>query len=200
MNRHRSCTFYSMKLSNIIESSLETDSNQHKNRLRQVCSCAKREYWYLLPECGFHNEPFYQDPNRFLRLWFLIQCKGSQSSSLCLLILCQTLFVWFEVFWKGIKLYVGVVCKVGGFIGGRRTDPQQALCLCFAADNDLHAALSYTNQDHEHMKPNKRLVREPQVWVCFRWAHTLELITPWSFRGELLREHQKHWDQHALPI
>lgn len=107
----------------------------------------------------------------------MIRYKGSQSLLLCLLILCQTLFVWFEVFWKGIKPYVGVVCKVGGFIDGRHTAGSSAGALSLFHGWQWSSCcyhIQTRNNDHEHTKPNKRLVG-CMNYIHSRYEETLEV-------------------------
>lgn len=155
-----------MKLSSIIESSLQTDLNQHKNRPRQV-SCCKT--WILITS-SWMQFPQWGVLSGSKQISQTLACDPAQRLSvvlLCLLILCQTLFVRFEVFWKGIKPYVRVVCKVGGFIDGRHTPGFLSRSFVFVSRlTMIFMPLSYTNQEQWHVKPNKRLVG------CMNYLHS----------------------------
>lgn len=98
--------------------------------------------------------------------------SGSKTLSLCLLILCQTLFVWFQVFSKGIKPYVGVVSEVAGFTDGRRTLGSSAWTLLLFPGWQWSLSCYHVrarNSAWKHTKPYRRLVRKHR---CASPEHT----------------------------
>lgn len=85
--------------------------------------------------------------------------------------------------------------KVGGFIDGRYTLGSSAGALSLFHGwqwSSCRYHIQTRNNNHEHMKPNKGLVRKPRVWVCVSAEHTYiwSNNAPWILRGEPLGKHQ----------